>query len=92
VNDPTNSPPAPHSGPYETGIEATRATFGAFDVPGGFVEYNHGALLDACKAAGIHVGAYDHKILRWLSGWEPETVAVFVGLITRANADGEAGR
>lgn len=45
---------------------------------------NELALLEACAAAGVHLGAYDRRVLAWLSGWEPQTVAVVVGIILRA--------
>ncbi len=40
-------------------------------------------------AAGVDTGEYDDRIISWLAGWEPETVAVIAGLIGRAY---EAGR
>lgn len=87
MNHPTNPPAAP-SGPYETEEQVFEVTRGAHGVPGGSTEYNHGRLLDTCKAAGVYLGAFDHLIVRWLAGWEPQTVAVVVGLITRAHAEG----
>jgi hypothetical protein len=42
-------------------------------------------LEDACTAAGVQLGAYDQRILRWLAGWEPATCAVVAGLISRAH-------
>lgn len=47
------------------------------------------ALLSACVEAHVELGAFDLRALEWLSGWEPATVQVFVGLIGRAY---EAGR
>ena len=35
-------------------------------------------------------GAYDHRILTWLAGWEPQICAVVAALITRAHAAGLA--
>jgi hypothetical protein len=32
----------------------------------------------------VELGAYDHRILVWLAGWEPTICAVIAGLITRA--------
>lgn len=53
-------------------------------------------LTAACEAAGVELGAFDLRILRWLAGWEPSTVQVIIGLISRAfasgHAAGEAGR
>lgn len=41
-------------------------------------------LTAACEAAGVELGDYDARILRWLSGWEDGICAVVAGLITRA--------
>jgi hypothetical protein len=41
-------------------------------------------LLAACQDAGVQLGAYDRRILAWLSGWEAETVQVVIGIIGRA--------
>jgi hypothetical protein len=35
---------------------------------------------------GIELGTYDRRIIDWLEGWEPETLAVLAGIITRAKA------
>ncbi|HUY45622.1 MAG TPA: hypothetical protein VMV92_07835 [Streptosporangiaceae bacterium] len=45
-------------------------------------------LRDVCERAGVTLGAFDARILAWLAGWEPETCAVLVGLVTRAHAAG----
>jgi hypothetical protein len=39
---------------------------------------------DACEAAGVELGAFDRRTLTWLAGYEPSTVQVIIGLITRA--------
>ena len=52
----------------------------------------HRILEDACSAAGVETGAYDHRILAWLAGWGPGTCAVVAGLITRAHEAGAAAR
>jgi WhiB family redox-sensing transcriptional regulator len=41
----------------------------------------HAALLAALR--GVSLGAYDQRILRWLSGWETSVVAVVVSLLWR---------
>ena len=50
---------------------------------------------ETCAAAGVDLGAFDRRILSWLSGWEPATAVVICGLITRAHdagfARGEVG-
>lgn len=45
-------------------------------------------ILGACDEAGVTLGAYDRRIVEWLSGWEPEVVAVIAGLIRRTAAQG----
>ena len=51
-------------------------------------DLNHRLLDEACRAAGAELGAWDHRVLLWLSGYEPETCAEIAGLITRAHAAG----
>lgn len=43
----------------------------------------HTLLAAALGEAGVELGAYDRRILAWLVGWEPQTVAVVAGWITR---------
>ncbi len=86
-----------------TGQKITKTGHGAFDTEreaANAVRYITGSpaeswgpgmhkhLEDACRAAGVTLGSYDHAILLWLSGWEPSTVAVIAGLITRAQRPG----
>jgi hypothetical protein len=35
-------------------------------------------------AAGVQLGAYDERIVRWLAGWDWPTVVVVTSLIRRA--------
>jgi hypothetical protein len=80
------------SGPFETEdqareLPAVRAVYEAFRAdPGtGRMAPDCRSILDAaCQAAGVDVGAYDDRILTWLSQWEPQMCAVIAGLITRA--------
>jgi hypothetical protein len=82
------------TGPFETAREASelpavRATYDAAHASnrrGVIGERNLAMLLDAVADAGVELGAYDARILRWLAGWEPQTCAVIAGLITRAAA------
>jgi hypothetical protein len=53
--------------------------------PGSWETGNHKHLEDACLVAGVTLGAFDHRVLLWLAGWEPSTVAVVASLITRAH-------
>jgi hypothetical protein len=38
----------------------------------------------AAALSGVELGDWDRRIVEWLAGWEPSTVAVVCGLITRA--------
>ncbi len=84
------------TGPSETEqqvreLAAVRAVYVAFDRdpgPGKMTPHCHRILSEACEAAGVKAGAYDHRILLWLAGWGPETCAVIAGLISRANLAG----
>ena len=85
------------TGPFETeqqarqlpAVQAVYAAFRADPGVGKMTPQTHEMLLSACAAAGVELGAYDRHILAWLAGWEPQTVAVIAGLISRAH---EAGR
>lgn len=46
------------------------------------------ALLAELEAAGVHLGAYDQRIARWVAGWDWMTVATIASWIRRATADG----
>jgi hypothetical protein len=76
------------NGPFETEREAREAVRHIRDLPpgtGAWTEGNQRLLTDALTAAGVALGAYDHRILDWLTGWEPQTLAVIAGWVTRAN-------
>ena len=82
------------NGPYETREQAressrARAAWKAWHAdpgPGKMAPHLHRMLDEACSAAGVELGAYDHRIIQWMAGWEPEVCAVLAGLITRAAA------
>ena len=79
----------PSDGPFETEREAIAAVRHILDTEPGTGAWQEGILAlltDACANAGVQVGAYDSRILHWLTNWEPQTVAVIAGLITRAAA------
>ncbi len=88
------------TGPFETARQAreTPAVRAAYDAMhashrrGVMGERNHQMLNDACTAAGVELGAYDHRILLWLANWEPETIAVIAGIISRAAAGRDGAR
>ncbi|SDH66854.1 hypothetical protein SAMN05421505_12010 [Sinosporangium album] len=48
-------------------------------------------LLAACEQAGVDLGAYDRQVVEWLAMWEPSTVQVMIGIISRAHQAGRAG-
>ena len=54
--------------------------------------HNHRMLCEEALAARVELGAYDHRILAWLSGWEPQVCAVVAGMILRAYAAGCASQ
>lgn len=76
-------------GPFATEREADRA---AHDLGGPAREgwsilstiQREAMLLAACESAGVELGAYDKRIVAWLSHWEDGTVAVVAGLVLRA--------
>jgi hypothetical protein len=47
-------------------------------------ELSRKLLVDALVHAGVELGDYDRAIIRWLSKWETEPVAVVAGWIQRA--------
>jgi hypothetical protein len=89
-DEPTNS------SPYESERQARADVAGVYaqcdrsNRRGVMGEANFAYLRDGCERAGVSIGAFDARILAWLAGWEPETCAVLVGLITRAHAAGLA--
>lgn len=80
-------------GPYHTDRQAADDAREVYrERPGGFTGANYERLIDTCVQTGITIGAFDHRILVWLSGWEPETCQVVIGLIRRAHAANAEGR
>lgn len=78
-------------GPYDTEAELRQDcawSRGRRPVAGGHVEPNRGRLLQALAEAGVRLGERDARTVDWLAGWEPETVQVIVGLISRAHQAG----
>jgi hypothetical protein len=76
------------SGPYDSERQAAADASHIYASPpgtGAWGDGNHRLIEDACTAAGVQLGAYDHRILLWLAGWEPSTCAVIAGLITRSH-------
>jgi hypothetical protein len=80
------------NGPYQTEREARAAVQHITASPAGSWGDGMRRLLeDACRAAGVQPGAYDHRIIGWLAGYEPQMCAVVAGLISRAAAGRLAG-
>lgn len=83
-------------GPYETEAEVMADTRDVYALirtgprPDSMRKANERRLLDACRAAGVQLGAYDRSVLHWLADWEPETVQVIAGLVVRAGRGGAA--
>lgn len=79
------------TGPFRTFHEATEASgYGRSRAqlggPEPITALNARDLAEA--VAGLELGAYDQKIIGWLAEWEPATVAVICGLISRAREAG----
>lgn len=79
-------------GPYGTDSEAMRDAahvHQAYRVSyerGLMDRINEGMLLGALREAGVELGAYDRRIVGWMSDWEPHVVQVLIGWIERAHA------
>ena len=65
-------------------VQAVCEAFRADPGVGKMTPHNLAMLEQARAAAGADLGAFDRRVLVWLSGWEPETAVVIAGLITRA--------
>lgn len=73
----------PH-GPYSTSGQATADIAN----PAGYADrsWRQHALTRALTNAGVTLGEHDRVIVRWLAGWEPDTVQAVIGWIERAHA------
>jgi len=85
MHDPLNNPP-PVFGPYETELATYGAPLVRTVTQSDTANRQH--LLEACKNAGVDLGTFDASIVAWLARWEPATVQVVIGLISRAYAAG----
>jgi hypothetical protein len=84
-NLPKPAAPARPHGPYQTERQAAAASLWAShgrDIGLPMDKANVAEL--AAALSGVHLGEWDRRIIEWLSGYEPSTVAVVCGLITRA--------
>ena len=79
------------AGPYETEREAHEAAIASIPPREGWVilsgKQNRQLLTQACEQAGVTLGAYDQRIIDWLSGYEDATCMVIAGLIARAHGN-----
>lgn len=51
------------------------------------------ALLErACAAAGVELGVWDARVLRWMAGYEDSLCAAVAGMIGRAYEAGQRSR
>lgn len=83
-------------GPFGSDREASAASEWSRSgrPPGRMAALNYRDLLTAVKDAGLELGAYDDRVLRWLAGFEPAATMAVAGLIARgrppAGVDSEA--
>ena len=84
-----------HNGPFETEREARTAAHQVVRPEEGWSilhkSQNLFVLEQACEAAGVELGAFDRRILDWLSGFEDSICAVVAGLVARAVAAARPG-
>ena len=86
------------TGPFETEAQARETAvvqeihraFRADPGMGKMAPLTAAVLVNACTMSGVSLGAFDHRVLTWLSSWEPETVCAIAGMITRAHDAGRA--
>ena len=83
------------NGPFETEREARSSAHEVVRPEEGWSilhkSQNLVVLRQACEAAGIELGAYDRRILDWLSGFEDSICGVIAGLVARAVAAARPG-
>jgi hypothetical protein len=72
------------NGPFETEADARTAAVAAAEPGAQITDANRAMLLGAIDGAKVAMGRFDRDIVEWLARWEPATVAVIAGLITRA--------
>ncbi|MGH3246520.1 MAG: hypothetical protein ACRDOI_09945 [Trebonia sp.] len=87
------------SGPFDTEDQArthpaVRAVYDAMRAStrrGEMGDSGEAMILAACDRAGVELGKYDARIVRWLAGFEPQACAVVAGLVARAAHAGTPG-
>ena len=74
------------TGPFETERQAEDSVRHILDSRSEpWRDGNRRLMEDACTAAGVELGAWDHRILLWLANYESSTCAVIAGLMTRVH-------
>ena len=77
------------TGPFETETDARHASLWGRLLSDDDLTIPEANMTDLETAlAGVELGAYDKRIIAWLAGYEPATVAVVCGLISRAREAG----
>ena len=75
------------TGPFEAeaqarenpAVQEIRRAFRADPGVGRMAPLNLALLVDTCTMAGVELGAFDRRVLAWLSNWEPESSMVIAG-------------
>ncbi len=77
------------TGPFETEADARHASLWETRGRDAGMDMDAANMADlAAGLSGVELGAYDKRIIAWLVGYEPATVAVVCGLISRAREAG----
>jgi hypothetical protein len=95
MNDGVDRPPIVY-GPYEAeretdGSPLVQAVRSDPDFGRGVSRpHNEQHLFAVLQDAGVRLGVFDTRIVKWLASWEPATVQVVIGLVSRVYAAGFA--
>lgn len=76
-------------GPYQSEREAMEDSRDVTSLPPATGQWDQAIVAKVhavCAAAGVELGDYDERVISWLGRWEPQSVQVIVGLISRAGA------
>jgi hypothetical protein len=92
-----NSPGGGDTGPFETEVEAiaapaVQAVYEAMRSRNARMQDGSAAMiLAACEGAGVTLGAYEARIVRWVAGFEPQAAAALAAIIARAGHAARTG-
>jgi|SRR6185437_9638106 len=70
-------------------VRAIHEAFGRDPGAGNMAPHIHRMLCEALAGAGVELGAFDDRVVGWLSGWEPHVVKAIAAMITRAHQAGQ---